>query len=81
MEAEGWGEKEICTKTVKNKEKAGDGGVNTTFPCPPTLTIHFDSKSNMASGINNCELITLTCPHETHELQNNTNCKSHQILV
>ena len=34
MEAEDWGEKEICSKTVKNKEKAGDGGVNTTLPCP-----------------------------------------------
>ena len=49
--------------TVKTKEKNG-GRVVKIFSAlspPPTLTVHFNSKSNMAGRINDRELITLAC--------------------
>ena len=42
MEAEGWGEKEICSEgllTVKNKERGGGGGVKITPPANPLSTL------------------------------------------
>ena len=36
---------------------------------PPTPTVHFDNKSNMADGINDRELITIAHPDETLALQ------------
>ena len=50
--------------TVKNKERGGSPS-----PPPPTPTVHFDTKSNMADGINDRELITIARPDETLALQ------------
>ena len=66
-----WTEKEICTK-VKNKERGG-GVKILALPQPPsptpTLTVHFNSKSNMASQINDRKLMTLANPNEMPTLQ------------
>ena len=40
-----------------------------SVPPPPTPTVHFDNKSNMADGINDRELITIAHPDETLALQ------------
>ena len=47
----------------------GDRGVNICLSPTPYPTIHSYSKSNMAGGINNCKLITLTHPYKMPALQ------------
>ena len=56
MAEEGWGEKEICTKGVINGQKIRRGA-------------HSNSKSNMASRVNDRQLITLARPNKTPALQ------------
>ena len=56
MAEEGWGEKEICTRGVINGQKIRRGA-------------HSNSKSNMASRVNDRQLITLARPNKTPALQ------------
>ena len=53
------------------KEGEGrDGVINIiTSPMPPPPAIHSNSKSNLVGQINDCELVTLTCPDEIPALQ------------
>ena len=79
MEVEGWGEKEMFTNGAvdgKNEERGGGEGVKITPP--PTLTIHYNSKSNMASQINNCKPVMLACTNKKPALQ--AKSKGNQIL-
>ena len=56
--AEGWGEKEICTKGAVDSQKQGEGwGYGNkdyllALPLPPNPTVHSNSKSNMSGQIN-----------------------------
>ena len=59
----GWEEKEICSKGVSNGQKEGQRRGDGAFPPPPTPSVHSNSKSNMASRINDRELVTLIPPH------------------
>lgn len=52
MAAEGWEEEEIYTKGTVDGQKKREG-------------VHYNSKSNMASQMNDRELITLARPNET----------------
>ena len=70
MPAEGLEEKEISTKgAVIGKKWSGVGVREWTPPPPPTLTVHSNSKSNMAGRINDHELAALARPNKTPELQ------------
>ena len=40
-----------------------------TSPMPPPPAIHSNSKSNLVGQINDCELVTLTCPDKIPALQ------------
>ena len=70
MEASG--EKEICTKGVRNgqKEREGRGLVGGSFPAS-FLTVLSNSQSNMAGRVNDREPVTVTRPNKTAELQVN----------
>ena len=51
MAVESWGEKQICTKWVRDSKKLGKGlGVNITpiFALPHPFSVNSNSKSNMA---------------------------------
>ena len=55
MAVESWGEKQICTKGVRDSKKLGKGlGVNITpiFALPHPFSVNSNSKSNMAGWIN-----------------------------
>ena len=61
----------------KNEERGGGEGVKITPP--PTFTIHYNSKSNMASQINNCKLVMLACTNKKPALVQ-AKSKGNQIL-
>ena len=63
----GWEEKEICSKGVSDGQKEGQRGGWGLSP-PPTPSVHSNSKSNMASRINDRELVTLIPPNKTPEV-------------
>ena len=69
---EAWGEKEICTKGVRDgqKEREGRGLVGGSFPAS-FLTVLSNSQSNMAGRVNDREPVTVTRPNKTAELQVN----------
>lgn len=69
---EAWGEKEICTKGVRDgqREREGRGLVGGSFPAS-FLTVLSNSQSNMAGRVNDREPVTVTCPNKTAELQVN----------
>lgn len=69
---EGGGEKEICTKGVRDgqKEREGRGLVGGSFPAS-FLTVLSNSQSNVAGRVNDREPVTVTRPNKTAELQVN----------
>ena len=70
---EGWEDKQICIRGLSDGQKEGegrDGVINLiTSPMPPPPAIHSNSKSNLVGQINDCELVTLTCPDKIPALQ------------